>query len=427
MRLSEFMKGAKIKGRPGYALRPVKARDGKQTRRWVRVGPKGVKVAGSAGKRQEQAIPQETRDPKEEYARLGTRAPAFKQWFGDWEKDPENASKVVDAKTGEPKETYDIPGDGSKVTGKDGKPIVVYHGTAHGGFRSFDKEKQVAESLYGPGFYFTEDNGVAAEYQKKGENPFGAVRDGGPWEPDNDDALRAEEFVQKQAEESGPLSSTWRHLSALMEGWRTPRQALMRCLQAVFGDDASHDERMAGRELAHELGVEFGSVGEVKSLFLNIRNPVDVEKADPALAEAIVRREGDRLGHWTKEQWKTNLAKAAADPRTAIERDLQARNVPRVALWYRKRGYDGITHIGGDRMGGGHHHRVWIAFEPEQVKAVENEGTFNPQEADIYKSLTDKPNLTLEPGESAFRAYLRRLSGGGEPSPVRKGFATPLT
>ena len=34
--------------------------------------------------------------------------PQFKKWFGDWEKDPEHSSKVVDA---------------------DGKPLVVYHGT----------------------------------------------------------------------------------------------------------------------------------------------------------------------------------------------------------------------------------------------------------------------------------------------------------
>ena len=37
------------------------------------------------------------------------RTPAFKQWFGDWENDPANASKVVNEKTGE--------------------PLVVYHGT----------------------------------------------------------------------------------------------------------------------------------------------------------------------------------------------------------------------------------------------------------------------------------------------------------
>lgn len=37
------------------------------------------------------------------------RTPAFKEWFGDWENDPNNASKVVNPETGE--------------------PLVVYHGT----------------------------------------------------------------------------------------------------------------------------------------------------------------------------------------------------------------------------------------------------------------------------------------------------------
>ena len=36
------------------------------------------------------------------------RTPAFKKWFGDWENDPKNASKVIDA---------------------NGEPLVVYHGT----------------------------------------------------------------------------------------------------------------------------------------------------------------------------------------------------------------------------------------------------------------------------------------------------------
>ncbi|WP_424034416.1 hypothetical protein [Neisseria bacilliformis] len=34
------------------------------------------------------------------------RTPAFKEWFGDWENDPDNASKVVNPKTGEPLVVY---------------------------------------------------------------------------------------------------------------------------------------------------------------------------------------------------------------------------------------------------------------------------------------------------------------------------------
>ncbi|MFZ7136613.1 LPD38 domain-containing protein [Avibacterium avium] len=69
------------------------------------------------------------------------RSPAFKAWFGDWENDPENASKVINPKTGE--------------------PLVVYHGTS-ANFNAFDPEKQKNyRNQYGGGFYFTGDPAVA--------------------------------------------------------------------------------------------------------------------------------------------------------------------------------------------------------------------------------------------------------------------------
>lgn len=48
-----------------------------------------------------------------------TQSRQFKQWFGDWQNDPEHASKVVD---------------------EDGKPLVVYHGT-DAEFTVFDRKK----------------------------------------------------------------------------------------------------------------------------------------------------------------------------------------------------------------------------------------------------------------------------------------------
>lgn len=56
------------------------------------------------------------------------RTPAFKNWFGDWEGDPENASKVVDQTTGE--------------------PMVVYHGTT-ADFDAFDGERANQSSMTG--------------------------------------------------------------------------------------------------------------------------------------------------------------------------------------------------------------------------------------------------------------------------------------
>lgn len=50
------------------------------------------------------------------------RTPEFKAWFGDWENDPENASKVVNPKTGE--------------------PLVVYHGTLNS-FNVFSNDRGI--------------------------------------------------------------------------------------------------------------------------------------------------------------------------------------------------------------------------------------------------------------------------------------------
>ena len=65
---------------------------------------------------------------------VAVRTPAFKSWFGDWENDPKNASKVVD---------------------ENGEPLVVYHGTPLGGFDTFKRQQN----------YFTSMKWYADRYQ----------------------------------------------------------------------------------------------------------------------------------------------------------------------------------------------------------------------------------------------------------------------
>lgn len=80
---------------------------------------------------------------------LQVRTPAFKDWFGDWENDPANASKVID---------------------ENGEPLVVYHGTAIGlntdtGERKFDGIFRRTESgIKGPGIYFASTPEAANVY-----------------------------------------------------------------------------------------------------------------------------------------------------------------------------------------------------------------------------------------------------------------------
>jgi hypothetical protein len=75
---------------------------------------------------------------------LQVRTKAFKDWFGDWENDPKNASKVVD---------------------ENGEPLVVYHGGENNisSFITYHKDSDVGD-MYGA--YFTKNNTYAKSYSK---------------------------------------------------------------------------------------------------------------------------------------------------------------------------------------------------------------------------------------------------------------------
>ena len=76
------------------------------------------------------------------------RTSNFKNWFGDWENDPENASKVVD---------------------ENGEPMVVYHGRS-ADFNTFEKKEGVRfimgleDKVKAEGFFFSPDKGLAEEF-----------------------------------------------------------------------------------------------------------------------------------------------------------------------------------------------------------------------------------------------------------------------
>ena len=72
----------------------------------------------------------------------------FKNWFGDWENDPENASKVLD---------------------ENGEPMVVWHGRS-AEFNTFEKKEGVRfimgleDKVKAEGFFFSPDKGLAEEF-----------------------------------------------------------------------------------------------------------------------------------------------------------------------------------------------------------------------------------------------------------------------
>lgn len=79
---------------------------------------------------------------EKQYAQVRTKA--FKEWFGDWEHNPKDSSKVVD---------------------ENGEPLVVYHGSKDNTFTIFDNSKN--DKSY-KGFFFTDSKNMASSY---GDNP----------------------------------------------------------------------------------------------------------------------------------------------------------------------------------------------------------------------------------------------------------------
>lgn len=80
----------------------------------------------------------DTKLKPEQWALVRTKN--YKDWFGDWENDPENASKVLD---------------------ENGEPMVMYHGTGRE-FYAFGNTDSANE--LGAGFYFTDNRRLAEAY-----------------------------------------------------------------------------------------------------------------------------------------------------------------------------------------------------------------------------------------------------------------------
>lgn len=337
--------------------------------------------------------------PKEDWKKNTTRSRAFKNWFGDWENDPEHASKVV-ATCGEPAETYEMR---QRAAAKKKRAAPVFHGSGKGGFRSFDLSKTNPNGLVGPGFYFTENPDIAASYLGKEAPEMTLSRD-----LTDEDMDRLREWGNERRGLNGVslmLNMAKNNTRHRFQSWLVQQDQLKGVL-AVLGVS----EEVRGQE-------------KLYSCYLNMRNPWDCDrKLTKVDAEAIWQ-------HWPADHpWKRDHADAVVDEfieqatgKTSMELfgffhnpfgffhpsnfgttepgDTDWTKHPKVALMkaLQAMGHDGLTHIGGTYAGTGDtKHRVWVAWEPNQIKANDNDidGTFDPSNPDIYKALAsdrDRP------------------------------------
>lgn len=134
-----------------------------------------------------------------------------------------------------------------------------------------------------------------------------------------------------------------------------------------------------------------GDSPTVYSAYLTIKNPIDMEaKADVAAwKKQFDSIEQYHEGGDTNEAWYRAAEESLADQEIP---KYEGAEIMQDGL--RAMGFDGITHIGGGRVkSDGVRHRVYVAFDPEQIKsATGNRGTFDPANPDIRYSRGETPD-----------------------------------
>lgn len=149
-----------------------------------------------------------------------------------------------------------------------------------------------------------------------------------------------------------------------------------------------------------------GDTPTVYKAFLSIQNPIDMDaKADPAKwQEQFDGIEDFHEGGDTNESWYRAAEDLLRDQGLPMWEGAEA-----MQDGLRAMGHDGITHIGGGRVkSDGVRHRVYIAFEPTQVKsATGNNGEFDGTNSDIRFSRMDDN----APTEGASNDQQQKASG----------------
>lgn len=348
---------------------------------------------------------------KTEWLAKGTRSSFFKNWFGDWEKDPASASKVVDDQ---------------------GRPLKVYSGHSNTPlYKNFDPKKGTAG-----GFYASEDPAVASgyamgkfgvkeyyenanQYRIKGANGEYNKK---VWQVELTPEQKAKlEAMKTQVDENGERvyelaqmddyiksnrdydkdARRWGYRGGsdnLQNIWEFYEQMGYNIAYAKEGTAPFFERQAKNRfeEVLDDLGIEWQAHDwhqpGLMSVYLDIRNPLDADKPfPPALLSALkdkakhernVSTDEMLSRHWTKDyplkEWVKDIEEGSEGWTT---------QVPKKALpILREFGYDGIKERGakGSELPRDQRRINWIAFEPEQIKsATANRGTFEPTEKNM--------------------------------------------
>lgn len=319
----------------------------------------------------------DTKLTPEQWAMVRTKA--FKDWFGNWEGDPANASKVVD---------------------ENGEPMVVYHGSDRAAFAAFNTKKSEAEAIF-----MSSSPNTAGTYTPQNKPSLRKVYDNSQFsdfESEVEEASREaarivkEEygfdvpddfFVEsfrngvgkagKEIEEAGyeaiyevnqktkPIepekpdldTSDARKMLQQLSDYKKARDKYEAERELWLADVYSKSKKL--QEIFWNLYQKYN--GGVYGLFANLRNPLVIDANHHSFKEV---KYGDKM---------TSAANVARSARDEGYDGVIIKDVYDEGIWGSTRSFA----------------NDYIAFDPNQVKsATDNNGSFDPTDPDIRYRVT---------------------------------------
>lgn len=307
------------------------------------------------------------------------RTTSFKNWFGDWEKEPSSSSKVID---------------------ENGEPLVVYHGGPYR-FYEFDKSKMgrttQAESAK-RGFFFTDSRSLAdlfAEGAADGSINEAELIDYIKRElsikPDEDikrffDAYKESDLAYEEFLEENDGYSDYDFLRGYVYEYiptdvekSSERELMVNYILDSIEKEIWSGWFDSGSAISKKLSSMDIEWGHTEPVFLNLRNPiVDDIKRD-------YYNEGESI----------NPMAPVMDSARRLKRD-------------------GVIFTGIYEEGRYQKEIQYVVFEPNQIKtAVDNNGEFSVDNDDIRYSIGDFRD-GLDKQDDIYDAFVDILSSNGD-------------
>jgi hypothetical protein len=340
------------------------------------------------------------------------RTENFKKWFGDWEKYPAYASKVVD---------------------ENGEPLVVYSG--HFNTEMYG-EKYIPRKTEAGGFYSSEDPLVASNYSLGKAPDASNFNNGDQYRVEgkngkltkklsqyelSDEQKKKLDELAAETDKYGEYEYGIHQMKEWIENNKNYEQTARRMsynggmynLQNIYDyndwmgyniayNSNNHAEAAFQRQQKNEserildaLGIKWSSHDwsqpGVYPIFLDIRKPIDASEPFPEdLLKALEdkakyeRKDNDEI--WSKDYSLKRWVKSIKEGDEYWSAMVPSKALPIIQSF----GYDGIKERGTKGAPADERQINWIAFRGNQIKSsTGNKGTFDSSNDNIRYSLQD--------------------------------------